>query len=53
MSKGTTPRAIRIEDQLWSKALTVAKARDETVSAILREALERYVESHTPHDGDT
>jgi hypothetical protein len=39
----TTPRAIRIPDDLWAAALAKAKERDETVSDVVRRALERYV----------
>jgi predicted CopG family antitoxin len=39
----TTPRAIRISDDLWAAALEKAKERDETVSDVVRRALERYV----------
>jgi len=38
-----TPRAIRISDELWSAALAKAKERGETVSDIVRKALERYI----------
>jgi predicted CopG family antitoxin len=39
----TTPRAIRISDDLWEAALAKAKEKDETVSDVVRRALERYV----------
>ena len=39
----TTPRAIRIPDDLWAAALDKATERDETVSEVVRNALERYV----------
>ena len=39
----TTPRAIRIPDDLWAAALGKASERDETVSEVVRNALERYV----------
>jgi predicted DNA-binding protein len=39
----TTPRAIRIPDDLWEAALAKAEANGETVSDIVRRALERYV----------
>jgi hypothetical protein len=38
-----TPRAIRIPDGLWQAALAKAQDRDETVSDVVRRALERYV----------
>ena len=36
-------RAIRVPDALWHAALAKAAERGETVSAIVRAALERYV----------
>jgi predicted DNA-binding protein len=39
----TTPRAIRIPDDLWAAALNKATEREETVSEVVREALERYI----------
>ena len=39
----TTPRAIRIPDDLWQAALAKAEANGETVSDVVRRALERYV----------
>jgi predicted DNA-binding protein len=39
----TTPRAIRIPDDLWEAALAKAEANGDTVSDIVRRALERYV----------
>ena len=38
-----TPRAIRIPDDLWDAALAKAAERGETVSEIVRKALERYI----------
>jgi hypothetical protein len=38
-----TPRAIRIPDALWQAALARAQERDETVSDVVRRALERYI----------
>ena len=38
-----TPRAIRIPDDLWQAALDAAEAKGETVSQVVRRALERYV----------
>lgn len=40
---GDTPRAIRIPDDLWLAALERARANGDTVSAIVRDALRRYV----------
>ena len=39
----TTPRAIRIPDDLWQAALEKAEANGDTVSDVVRRALERYV----------
>ena len=38
-----TPRAIRVPDDLWTAALGKASERNETVSEVIRKALERYV----------
>lgn len=43
MSRGTTPRAIRISDELWQEAKAVAERRSETISDVVRLALERYI----------
>lgn len=39
----TTPRAIRISDDLWQAALAKAQERGETLSEVVRRALERYI----------
>ena len=39
-------RAVRVPDDLWRRALAVAKARDESLSQVIRAALERYVKRH-------
>jgi hypothetical protein len=46
MPRGTTLRNVRIPDGLWSRALTVARSRDESLSQVIRAALERYVKRH-------
>ena len=38
-----TPRAIRIPDDLWQAALDKAHGNGETLSEVVRRALERYV----------
>lgn len=38
-----TPRAIRIPDDLWLAALAKAQERNESVSEVVRKALQRYV----------
>jgi predicted HicB family RNase H-like nuclease len=40
---GTPRRTIRISDALWAAAVAKAAERGESVSDILRRALERYV----------
>ncbi|MDP9222280.1 MAG: hypothetical protein M3P18_00200 [Actinomycetota bacterium] len=42
----TAGRNIRIPDDLWQRALAIARARNETLSGVLRRALERYVKRH-------
>ncbi len=43
MSKGTTPRAIRISDELWQEAKAAAQRRGGTISEVVRRALEEYI----------
>ena len=38
-----TPRAVRIPDALWKTALDKAHANGETLSEVVRRALERYI----------
>lgn len=38
-------RAVRVEDELWRAAQTKAAEAGTTVSAVIREALERFVRS--------
>lgn len=47
MSRGTAHRTIRIADELWSAARAVAAKRGDSLSDVIREALERYVQRHT------
>ena len=44
MSKGTTRRAVRVDDALWTTAQTVATGRGENLSDIIRAALVAYIE---------
>lgn len=44
MSKGTTRRAVRIDDELWGAALAVAAERGENLSDIIRAALRAYID---------
>ena len=39
-------RTVRVTDDLWWRALAIAKQRDESLSDVLRAALERYVKRH-------
>jgi len=43
MSRGTTLRNIRVDDDLWSAAMAKAEDRDETLSEAIRAFLRRYV----------
>jgi len=43
-SKGTTMRGVRIPDDLWTAALTLARSRGENLSDIIRQALMDYIE---------
>lgn len=46
MPVGTTLRNFRADDSLWLRAKAVAQARDESLSDVLRRALELYVKRH-------
>lgn len=46
MARGTTLRAVRVADPLWSAARAVADSRGESLSEVIRAALERYVKRH-------
>lgn len=50
MSKGTTKRSFRAEDELWDKAREVAAERGEDLSTILRIALINYINEGTKHE---
>lgn len=39
----TTPRAIRIPDEVWQAALDKARREGTTVTAVVLAALQRYV----------
>ena len=45
MSKGTDRRTIRVAPELWTAAQALAQARGETVSDVVRRALEAYTQS--------
>jgi predicted HicB family RNase H-like nuclease len=40
---GTPRRTIRVDDELWLSAVVKAAERGESVSDVIRRALERYV----------
>ena len=42
-AKGTARRTIRVSDELWEAAQAVAEERGESVSDVIRSALEEYV----------
>lgn len=46
MSRGTTNRNVRVSDDLWTAARSVADKRGEDLSKVLRAALEEYVKRH-------
>jgi predicted HicB family RNase H-like nuclease len=39
----TPPRAVRVPDGLWHAAQAKAEERGESLSEVIRQALERYV----------
>lgn len=41
-SRGTIHRTVRIDGELWSAALAVAKERGENLSEVIRRALIEY-----------
>jgi predicted transcriptional regulator len=42
----TPKHGVRISDDLWQAAQRVAADRDETLTEVIRRALERYVKEH-------
>jgi hypothetical protein len=44
---GNPARAVRVEDELWDAAKAIAAERGEDLSAIMRDALRRYVKRHS------
>jgi negative regulator of replication initiation len=49
MSAGTTRRSVRVDDSLWAAAAANAAERGESVSDVIRRALETYA-SHAVTD---
>ena len=45
MPEGTPLRNVRVADDLWQAAMAKAAERGETLSDVLRRALEKYVKS--------
>lgn len=43
---GTVIRSVRVADDLWKDAQRVAKARNESVTEVIVQALQRYVKRH-------
>lgn len=46
MEKEQQIRRLRMEDELWDRAKRVADDLDRSVSWIIRDALEQYIERH-------
>lgn len=46
MPRGTTLRNVRVADDLWHRAKDIAEMREETLSDVIRAALEEYVEQN-------
>ena len=44
--RGTAIRNVRVADDLWLRAKAVADKRGESLSDVLRAALERYVKRY-------
>jgi len=44
MARGTARRTIRVPDELWLAAQNRADERRESLSEVIRNALERYVD---------
>jgi hypothetical protein len=45
---GNEARAVRVEQELWDAAKARASERSETVSGVIRRALQRYARADTP-----
>lgn len=48
MSRGTTRRSIRLEDELWAAATAKAATEGTDVSSVVRTALADYVAAKAP-----
>lgn len=46
---GRTPiRNVRISDRVWDEAKAIAAERGETLTAVIEQALRRYIQRHGP-----
>lgn len=52
MSKGTTPRAIRLDNDLWRAAIAKSKRTGTPVSDVVRERLEQWITEDDTPNGD-
>lgn len=41
-SRGTTPRAIRISDDLWQRAKEASERTGRTITSVVKDALEEF-----------
>jgi len=46
MSKGTSHRTVRIDDELWDEAREIAKENGDNLSDIIRNGLRAYIITH-------
>jgi len=44
--RATRLRTTQIDDDLWADATAIAKIRGDTLSAVMRDAVKRYVARH-------
>jgi predicted transcriptional regulator len=52
-SAGTTRRTVRVDDDLWLRALVTAYRRGDNLPDVIRDALERYVDRRDKRDKPT
>lgn len=45
-------RTVRVDDELWDRAVAKAKRRRENMAVVIRRALLTYVEEEEPDAGD-
>lgn len=46
MSKGTTKRGIRMEDELWHEFLAATKTAGENASSVVRGLVREWLDKH-------